>query len=275
MDAESFLDQVPNLPTMPKILQELITSLNDENASTALLADKIALDQTLTAKILRMANSPFYGNNRKAYTVKDAVIAIGFDAVRNLVLACSLSDTIKAPDGFDIKAFWRASFQQAAIAKHIARLAEIDAEMAFTCGMLHNIGEVILHLANPKGAVAIDEAVKRGGDRVTLEKKFIGVSYPEVGALLAQRWKFPDEIVRAIAEQDAPFKTSSRKPSAFAEILYLTCYIHDSHEKKWDRDLVLDGFPEDIADDLQLDQEVIFSQLNLEDLGHSFDQLAS
>ena len=273
MDVDSFLDQVSNLPTMPKIVQDLIVSLGDEDARTDVLADKIALDQTLTAKILRMANSAFYGNTRKAYSVKDAVISIGFDAVRNLVLASSLSDAIKAPEGFDIKSFWRASFQQAAIAKHIARLAEIDAETAFTCGMLHNIGEVILHLANPKGALAIDEAVRRGGDRVTLEKKFIGVSYPEVGSILAQRWKFPAEIVTAIAEQDAPFK--SAKPSRFAEILFLTRYIHESHEAQWDDDLIADGFPEDIADDLQLDQDVISSQLNLKDLNQTFDALAS
>ena len=274
MDAETLVEQLPNLPTVTTILQQFILSFSDEKMNRAALVAELAVHKDITSKVVRMANSPFYDYNCNVSSIEDVVIVMGFDAVRNMVLACILSDIVKVPDSFDRKAFWRASFQQAMIAKYIAELAELDGEMAFTCGILHNIGDVILYLYAPETAKNIKQAVKRGGDRTALEKNIIGVSSSDVGAFLAQRWKFPTPIISAIAQQNGPFNGGDPDVSCYAEILYLTAYIYDSYQHNWQRGVVIDGFPEDLVDNFALGQEIIFSQLNLAGLGDSFDQLA-
>jgi HD-like signal output (HDOD) protein len=132
VNLQNLIDNAQKLPNIPKVVQELIESFGDENVSNDAIAKKISADQVLTIKVLRAANSAHYGGNRKVGSVNDAVFLLGFNAVRTLVLASGLTGAFSAPEGFDIKKFWRDSFAVAAICKWMARYSHDDAETAFT-----------------------------------------------------------------------------------------------------------------------------------------------
>ena len=272
MDVDQFLAEISNLPNIPKVIQELIESFNDEDVDTLVLAEKIALDQTLTAKVLRMANSVYYGPSRTVTTVNDAVISLGFNALRTLVLSSGVKGAFEAPTGFDIKHFWHISFRVAAVAKELAKTVGSDPETAFTCGMLHNVGEVLLHLGAPEKAGKVDEAVRYGGNRMALESSQIGVTYTDLGAALAKKWRFPDVICHAVAEQEQPL--SCDEFCEYAGILHIAQFLVNAQENNFSEEDIRARFPVDIAAKLNLDELMLLRRLDeIAELGLEFDQM--
>ncbi len=202
MKLEEVFEQTHKLPTIPKVVQELIDSFSNEDIDIDTIAKKIAQDQVITAKVLRLANSAHFGASRQIGSVQEAVVVLGFNTVRTLVVASGITGAFVATPGFDRKAFWKHSLAIATISKWLAKQAKINGEVAFTCGMVHNIGEMLIHIVAPEIAVKIDKFVESGGDRVALEDNNIGFDYVMVGEELARRWNFPVEIQQAVKFQN-------------------------------------------------------------------------
>jgi HD-like signal output (HDOD) protein len=229
VELKNLIDNAQKLPNIPKVVQELIESFGDENINNDDIAKKISADQVLTAKLLRAANSAHYGGNRKVGSVNDAVFILGFNAVRTLVLASGMTGAFKAPEGFDLPAFWYNSFAVASTCKWLAKFSKDDAESAFTCGMIHNIGELLIHILLPEECKEIQKVVDRGARNSDIEKNYLGFNFPEAGAELAFRWKFPDAIVEGIRHQLAPLEAT--KFSRFAALISIADYIVHENEK--------------------------------------------
>ena len=204
MKLEEVFEQTHKLPTIPKVVQELIDSFSNDDIDIDTIAKKIAQDQVITAKVLRLANSAHFGASRQIGSVQEAVVVLGFNTVRTLVVASGITGAFVATPGFDRKAFWKHSLAVATTAKWLAKQAKTNGEVAFTCGMVHNIGEMLIHIVAPEIAVKIDKFVESGGDRVALEDNNIGFDYVMVGEELARRWNFPAEIQQAIKFQNSP-----------------------------------------------------------------------
>lgn len=234
---ESLLSNSQHLPALPQIVQELIASFDAPSVSAGHIAERIALDPVLTAKVLRIANTPAYGGTRQIATVKDAVLLLGFNAVRTLVLASGFIGTFKAPAGMDFRPYWTEALQVAMTCKWIAQFARLDGEVAFTAGMLHNIGQLLIQVAQPKEAATINSAVARGGSRLSLEATLLGYTYCDVSAELAQRWKLPADIVSALKYQEQP--ADADPAAALAEIIHLALFI-----RRW---IGASGSTEDLA----------------------------
>ena len=109
MNLETLFRQPRALPTIPKVMQELITSFNDEDVAVARLVDLISADQVLSANVLRMANSAYFEVPYTVATVADAVVKLGFTNVRSLVISIGLTGSFKAIPGIDGRQFWRHS----------------------------------------------------------------------------------------------------------------------------------------------------------------------
>ncbi|PCJ43999.1 MAG: histidine kinase [Moraxellaceae bacterium] len=272
MNVDTLFAEIANLPNIPEIVQELIESFKQEDVDSEEIAEKIAMDQVLSAKVLRMANSAHFGVSRTIASTTDAVVLLGLNAVRTMVLASGITGAFKAPEGFDIKGFWKQSFRTGAMAKWLAKSAGADLETAFTCGMLHNVGSVLLHLGASDQAASIDKAVALGADRIELEKSQIGVCYPQVGRELAVRWKFPEEITRAIGEQVDPLDAEDF--SLLAGLLHVGKYIVECNNKRLSEEEIIAGFPNDVAKRAGLDPSHLFDSLEeSKDLGSEFDQI--
>lgn len=248
MDLQNLINNAQKLPNIPKVIQELIESFNDDDVSNNEIAKKISSDQVLTIKVLRAANSAHYGGNRKIGSVSDAVFLLGFNAVRTLVLASGLTGAFKAPEGFDIHKFWHGSFSVAATCKWVARFSRDDPETAFTCGMIHNIGELLIHILMPTEAIEIQKVVDKGASCVEIERNYLGFDFAQAGAELASRWKFPEAMVNGIRYQLDPQKADIFP--RLAGIVNIALYINKMNEEGADGSTILAGFPNQLATEL-------------------------
>ena len=255
MPLSDMMSKAQQLPNIPKVVQELIESFGDESINTDDIAKKLASDQVLTAKVLRMATSARYGGNRKIGSVNDAVVVLGFNALRTLVLASGLTSAFKAPEGFDIKQFWRNSFTCAALCKWLARFTKLDPEVAFTCGMMHNIGGLLIHILAPDKAMEIDGAVSQGQNRKQMRDHQLGFDFTEAGAELAQSWRFPKDIVEAVRFQLAP-----DQPAPYAKIVYLAMFILSMNASKQPEQMQAE-FPDQIAESVGINIDQMKNQL--------------
>jgi HD-like signal output (HDOD) protein len=223
------LENATSLPSIPKVIQELIASLSDEHASNEKIAAIISNDQAIAAKVLRLANSARYGGQRKIGSIKDALLVLGSDTLRTLVLSVGLASSFTAPATFDLKAYWQRSFRMANHCKWLAKLLPVEPEVAYTCGLLHGIGEYLLHVIKPEVAVEIDNLVAAGASRRKTEQEKLGFDYTMAGSELADYWKFPPDIVNAIRWQQQP--AGSGSISNYAALILLARYMLDHSAK--------------------------------------------
>ena len=174
---------------------------------------RISADQVLSARLLRLANSAYYHVSRTVATVDDAITMLGFINVRTLVIGAGLTGGFKALPGMDLKQFWRHSLHTAVAAKHLSRALELNAELGFTVGLMHAIGQLVMHAGMPQDMLQVDRTVNTMDPRrVARERQSFGYSYVEVGAELSRRWKFPQEFSAAIAASGEPLECNPFDP---------------------------------------------------------------
>lgn len=213
MDLQSLFNQLHSLPTIPKVAQDLIVQFDNPNTSIDSVARNISLDPVIAAKVLRLANSARFRGAREAASVEDAANRLGFNTLRTLVLASAVTGAFKTDSGFDLKAFWQHSFKVASLCRLLAKSRGVAAETAFTCGMMHNIGELLIQTGAPEIAARLNrKAATDAAGRVAQETLQLGFGFPEVGAELAKRWQLPEVIQQAIALQAQPHKAGADMP---------------------------------------------------------------
>jgi len=199
--SDQILAKLHQLPAMPAVVQEVIASFNNDKLDSAVLAQKIAQDQGLSAKILRVANSSFYGLPRKVGSIQDAVVVLGFNSVRSLVLSAGFVHAFPPVPGspFNRQTYWKRCFHVAAYAKALAQCLHQGQQMAFTAGMFHDIGQLVLDMCIPEQFAGVLERQKASGlDLVEIEQAELGFDHASIGAEIARRWNFPLEIEQAI-----------------------------------------------------------------------------
>ncbi|WP_293759585.1 HDOD domain-containing protein [uncultured Aquitalea sp.] len=249
--AEIFERASGRLPMVPKVVQELVESFQKTDISIDDITDKVGHDQVLTARVLRLANTARFGGSRRVGSLDDAVILLGFDNLRILVIASGITGATAGIPGFDMKGFWQRSFAMANTAKRLARLAKLDAQLGYTCGLLSNIGELVLHVAMPEQAVQIDKIVAGGADRVATERMLLGIDLTEVGAELARRWNFPDDIQQAIRDQHDLLGDVT----AFAVLIGLSAYLVAGFNHGMSEDDMIATLPWKVVQRLNIGEE--------------------
>jgi len=197
---------IRDLPALPAVVMELLGGLNQEDISTQKLGEKIAQDQALSAKTLRLANSSFYGMARKVISIQQAIAVLGFNSVRTLVTAAAVIDNFSSHGkyAFDLKVFWRQSIATALCAKLIARILKMNEDHAFMAGLLHDIGILVLVTTSPaRYADVLAYQHKQDCTALEAESTLLGVDHTMVGRMLAEHWKFPVAIQQAIERHHA------------------------------------------------------------------------
>jgi len=275
MNMASIFAEPKQLPHIPRVVQELMESFRDDDADVDVdeISGKVALDQSLTAKVLRLANLAYYGVSRTIANPHDAIMLLGFNTLRTMVLASGVTGAFKL-EGFDQNKFWRNAFGVAAISKWIAAyVPDADKETAFTCGMMHSVGCLLIRMFYPKEAAHIDGAEGMSkSSRHELENGQFGYNYADVGAELAKRWKFPDVIQNAIHQQNMP--KDDEDYSAEAGIVYIAKYLKSAHDSNMSEDDIIAGFPLAVADKIGMDVTRAYKDLaNIGDLNSGLDGL--
>lgn len=201
-DKQTILKQIKTVPSLPSVVIRIRKYLNDPDVSFDKLARAIEHDPGLTANILQLANSAYFGWSRKIRTVKEAVTRLGTNRIFQMVLCMSVAPLVrKAVRGYDMQAngLWEHSFATAITAeKMVAALGLRSREEAFTAGLLHDMGKVVLGTFVEVDDQPIKAMVARDGVPFDeAERCVLGVDHAEVAAELLKSWKVPGDVVAA------------------------------------------------------------------------------
>ncbi len=246
---DSFFASV-QLPTMSEVAQELINTLNNEDASVTQVRDIIAKDPALTAKLLRLANSAQFGLQRAVSTLDDAITMVGMSKVRTLSLGSVLSGSFPTLPGLDRKEFWRGSMACAGYAQWLAGGLGMDGQESWLCGMMLRLGELLIGQAQPDTLREIEMLPHIPGGRWEREARLVGHSEGQITAELARRWNFPKSIVQGLQQSSDPlgYPTFSR----LGAIVHLAGLLADTPDANPN---AMDTLPSDVMSKLLLDTQ--------------------
>lgn len=200
---EQVLAAVSALPSLPAVVSELMADLQSDGINLDVLAAKIAMDPALTARLLHLANSSFYGLPRQVDNVTDAVTLLGLRNVRSLVTAAAIMGKLPLDAGSAIGfgSYWRHGIATALCAQKIAGVLGLDPDRAYVAGLLHDIGRLVLASQFARTyRSTLEHHVCRGVPLVHAERLELGLDHAMVGSALAAHWKFPESIRLVIAE---------------------------------------------------------------------------
>lgn len=247
MDVKELLEKSSQLPNVPDVVRELIQQMNDPNARYDLIAEKVGHDQTLSLKILRLVNSAHFGLCRKISSIDEAVVMLGMARLKTMVIASGLVGSARHVEGLDLKKFWAEAFQIATIARWFAERQKAEKpDIAFTAGLIHNIGQLLLHLTKPMLAQAIQARVESSeASRSEAEMERLGFTTPEAGEALLRMWKLPKDICDATGQYKKPL--SFEPVSQLAIIINLACVVNSAIKNKQALDALQAEFPMEIA----------------------------
>ncbi len=212
-ETRRLVQRIVDLPTLPIVVPQVLRLVEDQRASAGDLAKVIGSDQALASRILRLANSAFYGFRREIVTISHAVVLLGFDTVKSIVLAATVFETLndgEVVSSFDRERFWLHVGATAAAARRIAKhLRVADPEAAFVGGLLHDVGKVVLdRFFYRRYAEAARRAVETPCLIREAEAALFSVNHAEVGRWLTERWRFPAAIVEPVAFHHRPAAAS-------------------------------------------------------------------
>jgi putative nucleotidyltransferase with HDIG domain len=199
----SIVNRTTELAPLKSVAARAIQLAEDERSAAMDLATVISSDLALTAKLLRLSNSAYYGYSRRIGNVREAVILLGMRTVRSVAISSGIIDSfsLAAPHELFVKdLFWAHSVCVGLVAEVIARETRIARpEDAFTAGVLHDIGKLAMMLAEPAAFAEVVDLVTEKGKRYgEAERAVFGIGHEQVGWRLAQRWKFPEPLCEAI-----------------------------------------------------------------------------
>jgi putative nucleotidyltransferase with HDIG domain len=195
---------------------------DNPKTSAARLGSVIATDQALTAKVLKIANSPFYGFPKRISTVEFAIIVLGFEALKEIVLSIAMMSSIQkgVDEVFDAKVYWDHAITTGSIARRLAQDTgyRVTGE-AFVGGLLHDMGVSVAHRYFRKEFEEVVRTIRSTPATFEeTEKKVIGATHAEIGGWLAERWNLPDHLAESIALHHSP-ASAGKNP-------HLTAIVH-------------------------------------------------
>ncbi len=207
---QGLLGRIDSLPSLPALFAQLLAEIQAPHSSSRRMGQLIERDVGMTAKILQVVNSAFFGLPRRVVNAQDAVALLGYDTLKALVLSSRIFDQFDARRlrGLNVEALWEHSARTGLFARTIAAaetLPRKDQDEAFTAGMLHDIGKLVLAQNFPEEyAAALDDARQRQRPPAEVEQVRFGASHAELGAYLLGLWGIEEGVVQAVADHHQP-----------------------------------------------------------------------
>lgn len=273
MQLNALFDRPQALPSAPRVVQELISSFAVEDISNRRIAATIATDQVISAKVLRLANSAYFHASRSVSTVDDALAMLGFATVRTLAVSSGLVGSFKSVNGFAPDWFWIYSLHTAVVARWLARKSNENQELAFIVGLMHGIGQLVMHTAMPDECRRLNaQCAPLGEQRLVLERAALGYDFAAVGAELARRWRFPDVFCQTIAGFPDPLAQDPR--NRLAAILHIGAWFARAQRNGLSVEAMEASFPGEVGALLGLDFGSINEEMpSLDELSDGLDNL--
>ena len=205
---EKILSKVENFPSMPAAGSRLLSLLAQEEVSVNEVEDVLRYDPGLTANVLKLANSAYFGIPARIGSVKQAVILLGTHRLIQLVIASSVGAVMnEAVPGYNIPPgnLWRHSIAVSIAAEALVKdKKNVDSEDFFTPALLHDVGKLVLGNFVKEDLIAIENITGKGIPFVIAENMILGIDHTEIGAIILSMWSFPDNVVKAVRYHHDP-----------------------------------------------------------------------
>ena len=259
MELNALLGQPVALPSLPRTVALLMNELAQREPSLRRLNLLFGSDPVLAARLLELANAPAHQLTRQVAGISEALVLLGSAPLQTLVSSATLGTAARAVPGINLQQFWRYSLHTAKLARSLAGVVFQNPTAAYTAGLLHGLGELLIHLGNPQKAQSMNTLVlpldmRRG----KIEQRILGYSYSHVSAALAQRWLLPQVVVDALQYQAAPFENTAYEP--LAGVIHLAAWrVRGREAALSERELAV-TFPGEIGLMLGLDIDMVLQQ---------------
>lgn len=259
MELNALLGQPVALPSLPRTVALLMNELAQREPSLRRLNLLFGSDPVLAARLLELANAPAHQLTRQVAGISEALVLLGSAPLQTLVSSATLGTAARAVQGINLQQFWRYSLHTAKLARSLAGVVFQNPTAAYTAGLLHGLGELLIHLGNPQKAQSMNTLVlpldmRRG----KIEQRILGYSYTHVSAALAQRWLLPQVVVDALQYQAAPFENTAYEP--LAGVIHLAAWrVRGREAGLSERELAV-TFPGEVGLMLGLDIDMVLQQ---------------
>jgi putative nucleotidyltransferase with HDIG domain len=205
---DRILENLKSLEPLPQVALRVLALSDDPDASPNDLAGVIKTDPGITAKVLKLANSSYYGFQRKIESLEQAGNLLGTQRLFNLVLTSCAGRYFRTLGGCDeatAQRLWERSVLNAVTASLLARLhGGVDRNRAYTAGLLQDIGALVIARFAPECGAELGAARARGEDPIAVEQRVLGIQHAEIGARLAERWGFPEVLIDTLRHHHSP-----------------------------------------------------------------------
>ncbi len=199
---EKVLQRVGDLPSMPEVVAEAVDQMNDPDADMADVALVIQRDPALTAKLLKVANSPYYGMRQVVGSLKLAMVILGGREIKNILIGVTMMDTFDdaRTEAITKGNFWEHSFRVAALSKKISEHYKLRFQGEdFIAGLLHDIGKLVLYRQLPKEYGPVYQKASASDDEIeTIEFEVFGFDHSEAGGAIVKVWNLPETLRDAV-----------------------------------------------------------------------------
>jgi HD-like signal output (HDOD) protein len=247
------------LPTMPELATRLLRSLERDDLSLGAVAELIGRDQSLSAKVLRLANSAHYSRRQTVGSLREASMLIGLRGLRDIALAACMSGMFPAVAGFDRARFWRHGVATAGNARTLATQLGADADQAYLGGLVLRTGRILMLMQDAGPVLATEAAATAPDSLLAAELALLGCTHAEVSAELARRWRFPAELSDAL--QAAADPLAAQPWSALGGLLRLASTLADAGERELEPLAVMQSLQAPLIERLQLDLDALEPEL--------------
>ncbi len=228
--ADTALKDLPALskiPAFPPIVLRIFDLLASEEVEVRQLVELLTADPAFSAQILRLANSPLFGFHSRIESLQHALVILGLKRIRSLAMTVAAANYMQATMKVqELYRCWRHTLACALLNEELARVTSQPEDVAYTAGLLHDLGRLGLLVAHPSDyAQLLKHASQNGLEMLDLERKFFGVDHCEAGRMLAERWNLPEDIrIVAGRHHDPP----GGPAHDLAGLTYLACQLADS-----------------------------------------------
>lgn len=233
VEIEQFISRIKDLPTLPVVMDKIVTLTSDPDVSISAVEEAISTDPVISTKLLRIVNSAYFSFFREITSLRQAIVVLGLEATKNLVYGTAIISTFGRETKikrFPLEGFWKYSVACGNICRTLASLLDYSFyEESFLAGLVHNIGKLVLARFKPNEfELSIEKAENESITLADAEIEEIGFNHNEIGQHLALRWRLPQLLVKVMTYNEIPDEADEHKEmSALVRLASILCRIHE------------------------------------------------
>lgn len=259
MELNALLASQFNLPSIPKVVALLLSELDRDEPDLKKITQLISTDPALTTRLLQLSNSGYFQLSKTINSVSESLAILGLAHVRSMAAAAASGASLKGVPGLNLQQFWNYSLDVAKVSRSLAGVVRQNQQAAFTCGLIHAVGELAMHMAMPTEIALLNRDVPPLDlRRAKAEMQSFDYCYAQVGAGYARKWQFPQPIIDALEHQCEPFEKNAYEP--LAGVIHLATWRARARQAGLTQRALAVTFPGEVGEVLELDIDMVLQQ---------------